>query len=212
MNYYSYYQNGQQYYTYQPYPYYDTRSYPTNLYRQQPISGQATWTEGGTVTQCGIPWSHNEYMTAAVGTNTPYRCGQTLKIRNVSSANPKEILVEVVDRVPGFPPNRINLHRNAFRALGANPSLGVINIEIVPSPEVELEEWGKYLLAVTQAAYPGYNVTDYKFVGRSEVAPNQARQTYEFVISRDQHQMTVQGNVIYDINSNRVISFDIKEV
>jgi hypothetical protein len=215
----SYYPNINQYYANHPYQqqyqYYYNRSYhtyPSTIDRQQPVRGQATWTDGGQVTQCNIPWSHNEYMTVAVGTNTPYRCGQTLKIRNMSSASPKEILVEVVDQVQGYPPNKINLHRKAFLALGADPSLGVINIEIIPSPEVELEEWGKYLLAVTQAAYPGYNVTDYKFVGKTDVSPTQAQQTYEFVLNRNQHQMKVQGKVVYDINTNRVISFDIKEM
>ncbi|WBX81582.1 hypothetical protein PD280_07775 [Virgibacillus salarius] len=57
---------------------------PYNQDRQQPVSGQATWTDGGQITQCGIPWSDNLYMTAAVGENSPYQCGQTLKIRNLS--------------------------------------------------------------------------------------------------------------------------------
>lgn len=52
--------------SYQPF-YYDyyrnLHLYPYNQYRQQPIRGQATWTDGGQVTKCGIPWSDNEYMT-----------------------------------------------------------------------------------------------------------------------------------------------------
>jgi hypothetical protein len=183
-------------------------SYP----RQQPVRGQATWTEGGQVTKCNIPWSDNQYMTAAVGTNTPYTCGQTLKIRNISSPTHREILVQVVDQVPGYPPNKINLHQKAFLALGANLNQGVINIEIIPSPEVEQVEWGKYLLAVTQSAYPNYNVTNYKFIGKTEVSSTQTKQTYEFILQSTQEQIKVQGTVVYNSNTNRVISFDLKEI
>ncbi len=196
-------------------PYYDYyRAYPAYPnyfeYRQQPIKGQATWTEGGQVTKCGIPWSDNEYMTAAVGEDSPYQCGQTLKIRNPQTQ--REILAEVVDKVQGFPANKINLHRRAFLALGANPNVGVINVEITPSPDVEQEEWGKYLIGVTQSAYPGYNVTNYKYVGKTQISPTQTKQAYEFILKSPQEEIKVQGNVIYNPNTNRVISFDIKEM
>lgn len=180
--------------------------------RQQPTKGQATWTDGGQVTQCGIPWSTNEYMTAAVGTNTPYQCGQILKIRNLDSPTQREILVKVVDQVPNYPATKINLHRRAFTALGADPSVGVININIVSSPEVEEEEWGKYLLEVTQAAYPGYRVTDYRFIESTNMSPTQTKRTYEFNLHNAQGMLKVRGNVIYNPTTKRVISFDIFEV
>src|SRR5699024_3475981 len=80
--------------------------------RQQPISGQATWTEGGQITKCGIPWSDNLYMTAAVGEDSPYQCGQTLQVNYPVTG--RSILVEVVDEVPGFSNNRLNVHRRVF--------------------------------------------------------------------------------------------------
>lgn len=191
------------------------RSYsldPYDQYRQQSVRGQATWTDGGQVTKCGIPWSDNEYMTASVGTNAPYRCGQTLKIRNLSSSSQKDILVKIVDQVPNYPANKINLHRRAFLALGSDLSVGIINVEITPSPEVEQQEWGRYLLNITQTAYPGYHVTDYQFVKKSQQSPTRATQMYEFTLQSPQETMKVQANVIYDPNTNRVISFDLNEV
>lgn len=193
--------------------YYNSRFYPTYPYyadRQQSIQGQATWTEGGQITQCGIPWSQNQYMTAAVGVNTPYQCGQTIKI--LYPPTQRELLVTVVDRVPGYPPNKINLHRRAFETLGANPDMGIINVEITPSPELEQEKWGKYLLEVTQTAYPSYNVTDYSFVGKTEVSPTQTKETYEFILESPQERIKVQGTVIYNPITDRIISFDVKEV
>jgi hypothetical protein len=222
---YSYMSNGSQFvnlpYPFIPYvqqPYYNYNSshsvYPYYSYigRQQSVRGQATWTEGGPVTQCGLSWSDNEYMTAAVGENTPYQCGQTIKIRNLSSPGPREILVTVVDKVEGYPPNRINLHRKAFEALGANPAVGVINIEITPSPELEQEKWGKYLLEVTQTAYPDYNITEYNFIRKTQVLPTQTKETYQFILESPQERIKVQGNVIYNPNTDRVISFDLEEV
>ncbi|WP_071394550.1 DUF3889 domain-containing protein [Bacillus tuaregi] len=193
-------------------PYEYNRGYPYDPYtsnRQQPVRGQATWTDGGPVTLCNIPWSNNEYMTAAVGASSPYRCGQTLKILNPSTQ--KEILVNVVDQVQGYPVNKINLHRRAFEALGAKPSEGVIHIEITHSPEIEQEEWGRYLITITQAAYPGYRVTDYQYIGKSSESPTRTKQSYEFVLQSPQETIKVKGNVLYDPNTNRVISFDLNE-
>lgn len=194
-------------------PYYNNRFYPTHPYyadRQQSMQGQATWTEGGPTTQCNIPWSHNRYMTAAVGVNTPYQCGQTIKV--MYPPTQRELLVTVVDRVPDYPPNKINLHRKAFETLGANTEMGIINVEITPEPELEQEKWEKYLLEVTQTAYPSYNVTDYSTVGKTELSPTQTREIYEYILESPQERIKVRGTVIYNPVTDRIISFDIKEV
>lgn len=210
-------QNANQYVNrpYQANPYYDYyrdySTYPYYMERQQPVRGQATWTEGGQVTKCGIPWSDNQYMTVAVGENTPYGCGDILKIRNLSIPG-REVLVEVVDQVRGYPANKINLQKKAFQALGASLEQGVINIEIIPSPELEQEKWGKYLLEVTQTAYPGYNVIEYNTIGKNQVSPTQMKETYEYILQSPQEKIKVQGNVIYNMNTDRIISFDINEV
>jgi hypothetical protein len=203
---------------YQPNPYvhpsyYNGGYYPTHPYyvaRQQTIQGQATWTEGGETTQCRIPWSHNQFMTVAVGVDTPYQCGQTIKV--MYPPTQRVMLVTVVDRVPGYPQNKINLHRKAFEALGADTALGIINVEITPAPELEEERWGKYLLEVTQVAYPMYNVTDYMTVGKTELSPTQTREIYEYTLESPQERIKVRGTVIYNPVTDRIISFDIKEV
>lgn len=197
---------------YQPYVQPANTVYKNHYIRQQPIRGQASWTDGGRVTKCNIPWSDNEYMTAAVGTNSPYQCGQTLKIRNISSQSPKEILVKVVDVVPGNPVNRINLHRRAFLALGATLNQGVINIEIIPSPKIEEDEWGKYLLAITKAAYPSYNAKDFQFIDSTELSANQTKRTYHFLLQSPQEELNIEANVIYNPTTKRVISFDLNEL
>ncbi|WP_112181995.1 MULTISPECIES: DUF3889 domain-containing protein [Paraliobacillus] len=209
--YYNQYQSLNQFYRESPY----LHPYPQqlNYWGRQPFTrGQATWTEGGRVTQCGMPWSHNEYMTAAVGVNSPYQCGQTLKIRELFSQTLREVIVTIVDKVPGFPADKINLHRKAFEALGADPAVGVINIEFESSPEVEEAEWGKYLLEVTEVAYPNYNITEYNFVKKTNPAPNQTKEIYHYILQSPQERVKIQGTVIYNSNTNRVESFDIKEI
>lgn len=109
---------------YEPFPYY---------YRDpNAINGKATWTWGGMPTKCELSWSYNHHMTAAVGENSPFQCGQRLKVRNTSFLPMKEVIVTVVDEVKQYPPNRINLHRKAFEALGAPPSIGIIDVEMIP--------------------------------------------------------------------------------
>ncbi|MEC1720843.1 DUF3889 domain-containing protein [Schinkia azotoformans] len=199
----------------QPYDNYNTGyllETTDNWDRQRPIRGQATWTTGGQVTKCGIPWSKNEYMTVAVGENSPYKCGQTLKIRNLTSPGQREIIVTIVDTVAGYPTNKVNLHRNAFIALGANPSIGVINVEIIPSPELEKERWGKYLLEIIKTAYPTYNVTDFHFIRKTHVSPSQTKETYEYIVHSGQDNIRIQGNVVYNPNTDRVTSIDFKEI
>ncbi|SFM18362.1 rare lipoprotein A [Gracilibacillus orientalis] len=188
------------------YPYY--QMYADDI-RQNLINGQATWTEGGNVMQCNIPWSHNQYMTVAVSTNSRYQCGQTIKVRNPQNA--REVIVTVVDTVPNAPATRLNLHRRAFEALGANPSVGVLSIQFQPSPELEQVKWGKYLLGVIQTAYPNYNVRDYNFVEKTQPAQNQVREVYDYSLQNSQERITVRGTVLYNPTTERVISFDIKE-
>ncbi|GGC88512.1 hypothetical protein GCM10007216_19080 [Thalassobacillus devorans] len=177
---------------------------------RQPVRGQATWTEGGTVTQCGIPWSANLYMTVAVGQNSPYKCGDTLKVKNL--ANGREVLVTVVDQVAGYGKNKVNLHRKAFETLGANVDFGVINVEISTGVELEEEKWGKYLLEVVQSAYSNYDVTDYSRVSKTKQNANRMKETYKYVLRSPQETITVEGTVIYNPNTDRIISMDFKEV
>ncbi|GAA0316742.1 hypothetical protein GCM10008967_04180 [Bacillus carboniphilus] len=197
--------------SYGQYSYYDYR-YHWFMMRQQPVRGQASWTDGGNVTKCGIPWSDNKYMTVAVSQNSPYQCGESLKVRNLSTPGGREVIVTVVDQVAGYPANKINLHRKAFETLGASTNQGVINVEIIPSPELEQEKWGKYLLELTQTAYPGYQVKDYKTIGKTEVSAEQTREVYEFNLQSPQESIKVRGTVLYNPKTDRVISFDLKEV
>ncbi|WP_188207508.1 DUF3889 domain-containing protein [Alkalibacillus aidingensis] len=180
------------------------------FYRRQSIQGQATWTEGGAVTKCDIPWSDNQFMTVAVSPQSEFRCGQMLKVRN--PATQREILVEVVDTVDEFPGNHINLHRRAFEALGANPGVGIVDVVISPAPDLEEEEFGKYLMEIVRVAYPGYNIVDYEFVGSEEVAENRVSETYNYVVESPQERVTVQGHVVYNPRTDRVISFDLEEL
>ncbi|RYG71834.1 DUF3889 domain-containing protein [Lentibacillus lipolyticus] len=177
--------------------------------RQQTVSGQATWTEGGAVTKCGIPWSANQYMTAAVGPNSPYQCGQTLKIRNPATG--REVLVTVVDETAGYSRNQITLHRRAFEMLGANPQQGVLNIEISPAPESEQQKWGGYLLKIAQTAYPSYQVTKYHFINEKLISSQQKQETYEYTLQSPQERITVQGTVVYNPKTDRILSFNIRE-
>ncbi|SFO93907.1 rare lipoprotein A [Salibacterium halotolerans] len=178
--------------------------------RQQTVQGQATWTQGGPVTKCGMPWSAYQYMTAAVGESSPYSCGQNLKIRYPVTG--REMIVTIVDQVAGYPPNRLNLQKRVFEALGADPAAGVIPIEITPSPELEEERWGRYLLEITQNAYPNYNVTNYQALGTSEVNENQTRASYEFTLQSPQETRKIQASVTYNPETDRVVSFDIQEM
>ncbi|WP_058308781.1 DUF3889 domain-containing protein [Gracilibacillus massiliensis] len=207
---YSNYEYGYPYQGYYPYPFSQTQASYQGHLRQNYMKGQATWTEGGAMTQCNLPWSYNQYMTAAVSSNSPYQCGQSIKVKNPQTG--REIIVTIVDTVPNAPATNINLHRRAFEALGANPSVGILAIEFQPSPELEQEKWGKYLLEVTQTAYPNYNVTDYLFVEKTQPASNQIKEIYDYTLQSQQERIKVRGTVVYNPTTERVISFDIKEL
>ncbi|MDQ0352073.1 rare lipoprotein A [Alkalibacillus filiformis] len=174
------------------------------------VEGQSTWTEGGEVTKCNIPWSDLEYMTTAVSNQAPYECGEILKVKFPETG--REILVKVVDTVDGYPPHRLNLHRQAFLALGADLDFGIIDVEIKPSPELEEEMFGRYLLEVLQVAYPRYDVTDYEFIGEEELSDDRRRETYEFIVESGDERVKVRGTVTYNPQTDRVMSFDLEEV
>lgn len=176
--------------------------------RQQPLIGQATWTDGGPITQCGIPWSHNQFMTVAVGQNTPYYCGQELTIRN-RTAPFREITVTVVDKVPNYPPNRVNLHRRAFTALGANPSLGVLEVDIIPSEERDTELWGRYLQNVTQTAYPDHQLVANRALAKYVINPNHTTEIYDYTLQAPEELITVRGQITYNPTTNRPVSINL---
>ncbi len=120
------------YHTNQMQPYFNPMPYWYPVREPEPVIGKASWTWGGMPTKCEIFWSYNEHMTASVGEKSPFKCGQKLKVKNISFIPSKEVLVTVVDQVKNYPANRINLHRKAFEALGVSPSVGVIDVEITP--------------------------------------------------------------------------------
>lgn len=178
---------------------------------RQNVRGTATWTEGGPVTKCGSEWAINEYMTVAVSTNSPYECGQTLRIKNLSVAPGHEIIATVVDKVVGFPANKINLHKKAFEALGSDPSVGVITVEITPSPELEEYKMGKFLLPVVKVSYPGYEVTDYEFVEKEKLAEDRTKETFDFIIESPEEILRVRANISYNPETERIISIDLNQ-
>ncbi|ALX47896.1 hypothetical protein AOX59_04330 [Lentibacillus amyloliquefaciens] len=196
-----------------PFAYRPYESQQYNFYdpdfRQQQVSGQATWTEGGRITQCGIPWSDNLYMTAAVGENSSYQCGETLQI--IYPVTGRSVLIEVVDKVPNYPQNRLNLHRRVFEALGANPQQGVIDIQIHPISNLNQQQWGRYLLRIVQSAYSGYSVAGQTFIGKTEESPTRTEETYEYQLQSGQETITVRARAIYNPRNNRIISIDISE-
>lgn len=191
------------------------------MWRQQTIKGQALWTDGGQVTRCGLPWSMDNFMTAAVSVNGPFSCGDRLLVRNVTSPDGKEATVTVVDQVAGYPDNKINLHRRAFEAIGANINEGVVEVEIIPeqptspvqpgAPTMPGQSMGNFLMGMAQTAFPGYSITNYTAKERTELSDNQIKETFEFTLQSPQETLKVEGTVTYNPVTNKIISFDFKE-
>src|SRR5699024_7172082 len=94
--------------------YYGCPSYamhPSRSYREQPVRGQAPWTEGRKVTKRRIPWSDQKYMSVAVGDTAPEKSGESLRIRNLSMPGGREIVGKVGGQVEGYPATKLTLHR-----------------------------------------------------------------------------------------------------
>ncbi|MFD1849888.1 RlpA-like double-psi beta-barrel domain-containing protein [Oceanobacillus bengalensis] len=201
-------------YPYNPYMnnYRNNDPYFNSFEHRQTITGQATWTEGGQVTKCNIPWSDYNQMTAAVGEDSPFRCGQIIKVRNLSAPVGREVFVKIVDEVQGYPINRINLHRAAFAALGINPSVGVINVEMTPLSNEQEKNWADYFISVVETAFPAYTVSNYEHVGKSGGSSSQTKDSYEFMLESPQGSKHIAGDLVYDANTNDVISLLIRQV
>src|SRR5699024_11255402 len=117
-----------------------------------------------------------------VGDTAPYKCGETLRIRNLSMPGGCESVVKVVDQVEGYPENKVNLHRRAFEALGAPLDLGVIDVEIVPPNMSDQDRWEDLLLTTAQPMYPNYRVFDYRSIGNQHFFTPDVEDTYEFIL------------------------------
>lgn len=188
------------------------QAHPYNRFRQPTIRGQATWTEGGQVTKCNIPWSENEYMTAAVGESSPFQCGETIKIRNLQAPFGREIYVKIVDEVEGYPEEKINLHRKAFEALGINPNVGIVQVEMTPISQDEERNWEQYILQIAQSTFPNSTITNLDFVRKSSPNTSQTMSTYLVTLDNMQRLFQVEASVTYETPSNRVMSVQLKRI
>lgn len=206
-------------YFYRPYegnPYYwnpyhadPIPSHPYTEERQQTMHGQATWTVGGQETKCGIPWSRNNYMTAAVGEASPFTCGQTVNVKNPQ--NNTEISVLIVDEVRGYPAERINLHRRAFEALGADLNVGIIQVEMEPMAVTEEGRFGERLERMIQLAYPNEALSNYDPVDMMRTETGQVRETYDFMLDAEGETRMVRGEVVYYPETDRIVSINLQE-
>lgn len=181
------------------------------IINQTSVKGKATWTEGGKTTKCGTPWSVNNYMTTAVAVNSPYKCGQTLKVTNLSVATPEEITVTVVDTVEDFPLNYLNLHKRAFEALGSPASVGVINIEVTPVRSKEYEKWSRLLISLLKNAYPKYRVIDFEFIGSENISENQTRDTFDYILQSNQMKKRVRIHITFNPKTDQIIAINFEE-
>ncbi|ADU30546.1 RlpA-like double-psi beta-barrel domain-containing protein [Evansella cellulosilytica] len=183
-------------------------AYPYYGWRQQPMRSQATWTDGGEVTSCGLSWSQNNNMTVAVSYGSPFQCGQRLKVRNLS--NEKELVVIVVDHLQSDDTSKITLHKKAFEALGENLETGIIHVEV--SPEIESVGSEQYLLPLIQSAYPNYHVVSYEQKEQTELNTGNVKETIQFILQSNVERIVVEGSFIINPRTNRVVSFEISEL
>lgn len=177
--------------------------------RQQMVHGQATWTVGGQETKCGIPWSRNQYMTAAVGETSPFTCGQIVKVRNLQ--NGREISVMIVDEVRGFPANRINLHRRAFEALGADLNMGILNVGIEQSTGMEQGRFVSRLEGIVQTVYPNALPHDFQSVETLRTETGHIKEVYDFVMNSNGEESLVRGEIVYLPNTDHIVSLYLEE-
>jgi hypothetical protein len=63
-----------------------------------------------------------------------------------------------------------------------------------------------------QTAYPGNNVKEYKFVGETKVNVEQTKETYDFILQSQEEEVKIRANIIYNPNTDRIVSFDLKEM
>ncbi|MDQ0159353.1 RlpA-like double-psi beta-barrel domain-containing protein [Alkalibacillus salilacus] len=199
--------------------YYNDEEYlvpPTYLYapmRQnydgETISGDTTWTEGGSVTKCNLAWSDMNHMTTAVSADSPYTCGQLLNVKFEDTG--KEVTVKVVDTVAGYPPNRLNLHRKAFEALGANLDWGIIPIRISVVPTDGNGQLRDVLWNVLGQTYPGATIKNSQWQGEENVSGGYRKESYLFTLGTSEGDITVRGDVVFHPNTKRIRSINLTE-
>jgi len=183
---------------------------PVHFYpeeRQKVVRGQATWTEGGQYTKCGIPWSYNGFMTGAVGENSPYRCGEVIQVSSPETG--KAIHVTVVDEVQGYPSNKINLHRRAFEALGANLDVGILDVQIVPGSTGEDGRLEEKLEEVVRFVYPNATIRSYQPIDRKLTEVRDIQEKSDFVLEVNGKKRTVRGEMTYQPESGEVVSIHL---
>lgn len=87
----------------------------------------------------------------------------------------------------------------------------MIGIQSVSAQQPDYEKYGRIAMAVVKADYPGDQVTEYKYVGRTKVNETDVMDSFNFQLTENGKPITVVVKVNHSLKNNKLLSLSVIE-
>ena len=77
--------------------------------------------------------------------------------------------------------------------------------------ELDYKKFGSIAIAVVKADYPEEAVTDYKYLGRKKISPQEEQDSFQFVVKENGKEETVVVTVNHRTQDDKFISLVVEE-
>lgn len=88
--------------------------------------------------------------------------------------------------------------------------------EVQAAKEMELSQipytkWGEFAVRVAKDAFPNYEVSDYKYIGRQVKSRTTSQDQFELILTRDSQKRDVIVSILFNTQSGDLISVNFEE-
>lgn len=87
----------------------------------------------------------------------------------------------------------------------------LIGIQSVSAQQPDYEKYGRIAIAVVKEDYPGDQVREYKYVGRTKVNETAVMDKFSFQLTENGKPITVEVNVNHSLKNNKLLSLTVAE-
>lgn len=77
--------------------------------------------------------------------------------------------------------------------------------------ELDYKKFGSVAIAVVKADYPEESVTDYKYLGRKKISPQEEQDSFQFLVKEGGKEKTVIVTVNHNTKNDKFISLVVEE-
>jgi hypothetical protein len=90
--------------------------------------------------------------------------------------------------------------------------LMTVHFQDVKAQPPDYAKWSRAALSEIMKKYPNSSVTDFKYLGRSNISNTQSKDTFDFMLQKNTEKKVVRADVYFNPQTNQLISIQTKIV